>query len=296
MANNLRKFDNEESYNAATLVRPAVSWIVDTNTVKFDPIIPTPPSDSKWKATYFDSTVESAQCDSTSAITKGDVTVENIASFEIGDCVTSIGDELFYIDPDKAPLTSVTFGNNVTSIGHDAFTNCTGLTEVVLPDSVTSIGGAAFMFCTSLTNINIPSGVTTIEWTTFSSCSSLTNIDIPDSVTSIGNNAFSFCSNLRSINIPSGVTSIGNGAFYYCSSLTNIEIPNGVTTIGIEAFNGCSSLASITVEAVTPPTLSPYYVFNNTNNCPIYVPSESVDAYKAATNWKNYASRIQAIP
>ena len=37
------------------------------------------------------------------------------------------------------------------------------------------------------------------------------------------------------------------------------------------------------------------YVFNDTNDCPIYVPSESVEAYKAATNWSYYASRIQAI-
>jgi len=36
--------------------------------------------------------------------------------------------------------------------------------------------------------------------------------------------------------------------------------------------------------------------FYATNNCPIYVPAASVNAYKTATNWKSYASRIQAIP
>jgi hypothetical protein len=35
--------------------------------------------------------------------------------------------------------------------------------------------------------------------------------------------------------------------------------------------------------------------FNDTNNCPIYVPSESVETYKAASNWSSYASRIQSI-
>jgi len=35
--------------------------------------------------------------------------------------------------------------------------------------------------------------------------------------------------------------------------------------------------------------------FDSTNNCQIYVPAASVDAYKAATNWSSYASRIQAI-
>jgi hypothetical protein len=37
--------------------------------------------------------------------------------------------------------------------------------------------------------------------------------------------------------------------------------------------------------------------FQDTNNCPIYVPAESVDAYKAAArHWNDYADRIQAIP
>ena len=98
-----------------------------------------------------------------------------------------------------------------------------------------------------------------------------------------------------SITIPDSVTSIGNTAFYFCSGLTSINIPSGVTSIGSDAFNGCRSLTSVTVNATTPPTLPNVNVFNNTNNCPIYVPSESVDAYKAATNWSTYASRIQPI-
>jgi len=36
-------------------------------------------------------------------------------------------------------------------------------------------------------------------------------------------------------------------------------------------------------------------VFYDTNNCPIYVPAASVDAYKSASGWSAYASRIQAI-
>ena len=79
------------------------------------------------------------------------------------------------------------------------------------------------------------------------------------------------------------------------TSLTSVTIPSGVTSIGVAAFNGCRGLTSVTVNATTPPTLGKY-VFTSTNNYPIYVPSESVNAYKAATNWSTYASRIQAIP
>ena len=61
------------------------------------------------------------------------------------------------------------------------------------------------------------------------------------------------------------------------------------------AFSNCTGLTSITIEATTPPSLPFGSGFRNTNNCPIYVPAESVDAYKSATYWSDYASRIQAI-
>jgi len=54
-------------------------------------------------------------------------------------------------------------------------------------------------------------------------------------------------------------------------------------------------LTSVTCEALTPPTLGSN-AFNYTNNCPIYVPSQSVAAYKTAANWSTYASKIRAIP
>jgi hypothetical protein len=67
-----------------------------------------------------------------------------------------------------------------------------------------------------------------------------------------------------------------------------------VTSIGAGAFYACTGLTNITVEAITPPTLD-IDAFGNTNGCPIYVPSASVDTYKAAGGWSTYADRIQAI-
>jgi hypothetical protein len=91
------------------------------------------------------------------------------------------------------------------------------------------------------------------------------------------------------------VTSIGDFGFYGCGGLISIAIPNSVTSIGEYSFSDCSSLNSIFVHAINPPLLgtNPFY---DTNNCPIYVPTESVDAYKSAQYWRNYANRIQAIP
>ena len=107
--------------------------------------------------------------------------------------------------------------------------------------------------------------------------------------------------NVTELEIPDGVKYIAPYRFYGITTLTSLTIPATVDTIGYFAFNGCSSLESITINAVNPPYLSifgdgqtTYLPFDDTNNCPIYVPAASVDAYKTA--WSTYASRIQAIP
>ena len=74
-------------------------------------------------------------------------------------------------------LTSVTIGNNVTTIGESAFNRCTGLTSVEIPDSVTYIGGMAFSSCSSLTSVTIPNSVTSIGFAAFEGCSRLTTVN-----------------------------------------------------------------------------------------------------------------------
>ena len=127
---------------------------------------------------------------------------------------------------------------SVTSIGDDAFFNCSGLTSVTIPNSVKNIGDYAFFNCSSLTSVTIPNSVTSIGWAAFRYCSGLTSITIPNSVTSIGGSAFSGCSGLTAVTIPNSVTSIGDGAFDGCSGLASVTIPNSVTSIEGSAFNG----------------------------------------------------------
>lgn len=203
----------------------------------------------KFKATYTGGTTYSAECDSSTELTRTEI---------------SNGGDI-------SAITSVIIGDCVDTIGVSAFTSGTNITSIEIPDTVTSIGNTAFRSCSSLTGITIPSGVTTIASTTFANCSGLTEVNIPDSVASIGSMSFYYCANATSITIGSGVTSIGSAAFAYCGGLT------GITCL-----------------ATTPPRLGDNYVFENTNNCPIYVPSQSVNTYK--TDWRRVADRIQAIP
>ena len=180
-------------------------------------------------------------------------------------------------------MLTVKIEAGVTTIGNEAFLNCSSLTSVTIPNSVTTIGLRAFDGCRSLTSVTIPNSVTTIRECAFDSCYSLTSVKIGNSVTTIGDCAFRYCNSLTSVTIPNSVTTIGVGAFDGCRSLTSIDvasgnlnysskdgvlfdknkstliqypignkrteytIPNSVTTIGSYAFDDCSNLTSVTI-------------------------------------------------
>lgn len=219
--------------------------------------------DGKFELALNDSSVVTAACDSYSSITSDDTSayLTRIVSVNIGECVTTIGKNAFSFlqYPDD------------TSI----------ITSVTIPDSVTVIGENAFVDCSRLTNLKLPNSLQYVGMNSFAHClSAFTHLVIPDSVISIGNTAF-----------------LINASTYRTDTLTAITIGSGVTYIGSTAFGG-RNVQSVTIHAVNPPSIGSY-AFLNTNNCPIYVPPESVEAYKSAWSgdppFRDYADRIFPI-
>ena len=219
----------------------------------------------------------------------GDVTIpETITVDNVVYNVTIIGREAF---SRCTGLTSITIPNSVTSIGDDAFSGCTGLTSITIPNSVTSIGDRAFDGCTGLTSITIPNSVTIIGRETFSGCTSLTSITIPNSVTSIGGWAFSGCHGLTSITIPNSVTSIGKWAFSHCTGLTSITIPNSVTSIGERAFLGCKNIENVYCYAETvPSTETDAFKEAYIEYATLHVPESAINAYKTTKPWSAFGT------
>ena len=180
--------------------------------------------------------------------------------------------------------------SNYTLVGETAFWNCIGLTSVTIGNDVTSISDNAFRDCSGLTSIIIPDSMTSIGDNAFFGCSGLTSVTIPNSVTGVGYQAFHNCSGLTSVTIPDSVTTISYAAFSGCSGLTSVTIGNSVRNIGSSAFSGCSGLKNIRISAINPPMS--YSDAFDTSLEKIVVPKSSIDAYKSAAGWSTYADKI----
>lgn len=209
----------------------------------------------------------------------------------IGTCVTSIGESAF---AGETMMHTVRIPSTVTSIGNSAFIGCRGLIDMTLPNSIQTIGNSAFQGCIQLSSMSLPNSLKNIGESVFKGCQNILYINIPSMLTTISDNAFNECTGLSDIVIPRNVESIGYSAFANCNGASYITIEGTYVTIYGSAFNNCTRLKKITVKSQIPPIMDGA-AFEDTNNCPICVPSGSVEAYKAAEGWSRYASRIQAI-
>lgn len=133
-------------------------------------------------------------------------------------------------------------GLPVTSIDQGAFEGNKNIRTLVISDNLTNIGMQAFSQCTGLTKITFGNGLKTIYGLAFEYCSALTEIVIPDSVTSISNGAFSQCRNLVRVKIGDGVTYIDMNAFANCNYLETVILGKNVSSINYLAFAQSNSI------------------------------------------------------
>ena len=186
------------------------------------------------------------------------------------------------------------FDGLLTTINASAFYN-TGLISVSIPEgvSVKEIGYKAFNQCQYLSDVSLPSSLLSIGESAFYNCS-FGRIEIPKNLTTIGNAAFVYCESLNYVGLPSSLTSIGDGAFQECGNLQKITIPENVTSLGSMVFYHCNKLVEIYCKAANPPTLNGPLLGSTPNtNLKIYVPTNSVEAYKSAEKWKDLGSYIE---
>ena len=179
-------------------------------------------------------------------------------------------------------LTSVS-GENIETIGYNAFYNCAGLTSVDFPATKFIMVGA-FSGCASLTSVELPA-VEEIGNVAFYGCTSLTSVSLSASLSVMTNNdgnPFANCPSLTNITVDpgnpnfkaengmllnyagtrligypaatgavtvSGITIVNREAFRGCPA-TSVSLPNA-TTIGMVAFLGCTALSSVSLPAAT---------------------------------------------
>lgn len=188
------------------------------------------------------------------------------------------------LDGYNAEIKRVVIEEGVTNLGDNVFRGCTELASITIPASVSAIGRHALCNCDRLAEINVAEGnacYCSLDGVLFSKDGRLL-VKYPEG-------------KLDAIyTVPSGVVRLGNCAFSHCIGLMNVTLGQDVAEIGETAFLRCLSLAEMTVKALIPPRVAPgaFGVAGEEDavnrDMPVYVPEESVEAYRKAECWKEF--------
>lgn len=186
---------------------------------------------------------------------------------------TSLGG-VFSQNEDIESFLELDYFTGVTELADDEFNGCSKLHSIGLTNIVT-LGARA------LRN-TVLSGALTLP-----ACKT------------IGNSAFAYVP-MESIVLPLCETLTGNDCFYNNTLLKTIDFGALKKVEGFGFMTGASSLQSIIIRSTTPPTFvrrasTDGHFTQVPDTCPIYVPDESVDTYKAAAVWKTRAAYIRPL-
>jgi len=224
MGKYLKLYKNDSDYhnyaNSDNYIIPNVSYAEDTDIVYYNPTEAKETKLGVIMAHYNATETNNRVVSDISNIKSLKVNGENVV-FDWDYCFSEIGEYDVEIE-----LIDTTFIEMETFYG-------TCLTSINIPSSVTTIGSDAFGDCTSLpVEDNIRYADTYLAKAVDETLSTYT---IKDGTKWIGTRAFQYCTNLASIVIPDSVTSVDFGAFDGCSSLTEITC-NAITAPTIHPY------------------------------------------------------------
>lgn len=193
------------------------------------------------------------------------------------------------------------FEDELSYIGDYAFEGNAALLSVLLPNSVTELCNCCFRYCSNLTKAVIPGEITDFHSASFEQCHALATINCRYSTSDLRhvvmNNIYLAYApaGAEDCVIPDGVKSVESYVFRG-SNIASVVIPASVNKIGEQAFLKSANLMAVYCKPTTPPAISASFyggIFDgNASGRKIYVPKESVWAYKTAEHWSDYADAI----
>lgn len=232
----------------------------------------------------------------------------------------TIGKYAFYM---CTKLTRLDLSQTQIVVIEDSTFGLTGIKELKLPATLTDIKVQAFINTAALELLTIPSSVKNIETEAFRECG-ITTLNLPNSITLVGTRAFYYSPNLVEVktygptstdnlsavikeacftgcdaltvfNIPQSIRTLEQGIIGNNQNVVHVTIPFQVTKMHFSVF-GNTAIKEVIVEAINPPeTVLAFDVawvgFPN-DVISITVPSGSVEQYKVAKGWKEYATKI----
>ena len=233
--------------------------------------------------------------DLSNAVTIGAGAFRNCTSLEFEDLampnLTSLGQVAF----ENVSIKRISDLGKITQLpagsGSKNYGKVDILELVIIPDGITTIPNYSFQSYKVLKQVILPESITSVGRSAFSGCSSLSNINLKN-VTTLGSSAFYSATSLTEVKLPSIIT-IEESALSECTGITKMDLPATIQSIGNSVFYGCSALKTFICRATTPPTIYAYTL--PTTLTTIYVPDESVDLYKSASNWSKFSTKIKPL-
>jgi hypothetical protein len=185
-------------------------------------------------------------------------------------------------------LERVHFSEGLKSIQESGFYACAKLDMVTLPESIETLGRIAFADCKSLSSLVFPQNLVNIGPQICDGDISLENIKFESSVSSIPRFAFRECEKLENVVLCEGTRTISEGAFQNCTHLKYIDLPSSIYSIGNDSFNGCVRIDYMISRSMYPPSCATDCFKGIDRDINVYVPTASVDGYKAANIWSEF--------